>query len=334
MQDTDALAPPELAAFKPVAYLHLKATVLLLFTLALTLGAALYLLYARGVFEPVQHLVLLANDSEGVSVGMDMTFSGIPIGRVQRIELAPDGNARILIDVPRKDAHWLRESSIFTLVRGLVGGTTIKAYSGILDDPPLFADGAGSVVERSVLRGDATAELPQVLAMAREILANVERLTAQDAPLSGALADLHALTQRMQGQDGVLSVLLGSAQQARQITSLLASAQTLLQRTEQLLARADRQVFDANGLLPQVQAALAQTTGEITTLLGQVRHSLTRMDAVLAEAQAVGANARGATQDLDVLRAEVESNLRHLEDMLGELQGKWPFARQPTLQLP
>jgi len=327
-------SPPELAALKPVAHLQLKAALLLLCTLALVLGAALYLLHARGVFEPVQRLVLIADDSEGVSVGMDMTFSGIPIGRVQRIELAPNGNARILIDVPRKDAHWLRESSVFTLVRGLVGGTTIKAYSGILDDPPLFHDLA-TEAERSVLRGDATAELPQVLALAREILANVERLTAQDAALSGTLADLHALTQRMRGPHGVLGALIGNAQDAGKITRLLGSTEAIMQRSEGLLARAERQMFDADaGLVAQLHASVAQTTQEVSALLHDTRASLAQINAVLAEAQAVGANARAATQDLDALRAEVEGNLRRLEDMLGNLQGKWPFARPPDLKLP
>jgi phospholipid/cholesterol/gamma-HCH transport system substrate-binding protein len=140
---------------RPVAHLELKAIALMVFTLALIVGSALYLLYARGAFEPTQTLVLTADDSEGVVVGMDMTFSGFPIGRVRRIELAPEGNARIVIDVSRKDAHWLRVSSIFTLVRGMVGGTNIRAYSGMLEDAPL-PDGA----VRPVLRGDATAEIP------------------------------------------------------------------------------------------------------------------------------------------------------------------------------
>ncbi len=68
-------------------------------------------MYARGAFEATQTLVLATDDSDGVVVGADLTFSGFPIGRVQRIELAPDGRARVIIDVPKKDAHWLRTSS-------------------------------------------------------------------------------------------------------------------------------------------------------------------------------------------------------------------------------
>src|ERR1043165_8878834 len=122
--DDDA-APP------PVPHLELKAALLLALFAALVLGTALYLLYARGAFEAKQRLVLVAEESEGVRVGMDLPFSGFPIGRVRRIELAPDGSARIIVDVPQEDAHWLRQSSVFTLVRGLVGGATLKAYSGV-----------------------------------------------------------------------------------------------------------------------------------------------------------------------------------------------------------
>jgi phospholipid/cholesterol/gamma-HCH transport system substrate-binding protein len=119
---------PELPA--PVKHLELKAALLLGFMLVLVTASVLYLMYARGAFEQTQRLVLMADNSEGVAVGMDMTFAGFPIGRVRRIELAEDGRARILVDVPNKDARWLRQSSVFTLERGLVGGTRIRAFSG------------------------------------------------------------------------------------------------------------------------------------------------------------------------------------------------------------
>src|SRR5512145_1003109 len=97
--------------------LEAKAALLLGLFAALVAATVLYVLYARGSFEATQRLVLVADDSERVRVGMDMTFSGFPVGRVRRIELAADGSARIVIDVPVKDARWLRESSVFTLSR-------------------------------------------------------------------------------------------------------------------------------------------------------------------------------------------------------------------------
>lgn len=315
-------------SLRPVAYLELKAAMLLLFTLALIVGSGLYLLYARGAFEPTQTLVLTADDSEGVVVGMDMTFSGFPIGRVRRIELAETGNARIVVDVAQKDAHWLRESSVFTLVRGVVGGTNIRAYSGILTDPPLPA---GAV--RPVLRGDATAEIPQLMASARELLGNLNALTAQDAALGSSLTNVQALTQRLNGPGGALGVLMGNEADARKIITTLERTNTLLARLDGLAKQADRQVFGENGkdaLVPDLRASV----GQLNALLAETRNSLKKVDAVLVEAQAIGANTREATTDLGALRADVESNLRKVESLVNEIQRKWPFARDTEIRLP
>ena len=315
-------------SLRPVAYLELKAAMLLLFTLALIVGSGLYLLYARGAFEPTQTLVLTADDSEGVVVGMDMTFSGFPIGRVRRIELAETGNARIVVDVAQKDAHWLRESSVFTLVRGVVGGTNIRAYSGILTDPPLPA---GAV--RPVLRGDATAEIPQLMASARELLGNLNALTAQDAALGSSLTNVQALTQRLNGPGGALGVLMGNEADARKIITTLERTNTLLARLDGLAKQADRQGLGENGKDPRVPD-LRASVGQLNALLAETRNSLKKVDAVLVEAQAIGANTREATTDLGALRADVESNLRKVEGLVNEIQRKWPFARDTEIRLP
>lgn len=320
--------PPAAELLRPVAHLERKAVALLLFTLVLIVGAGLYLLYARGAFEPTQRLVLTADDSEGVVVGMDMTFSGFPIGRVRRIELAESGSVRILVDVARRDAHWLRSSSVFTLVRGLVGGTAIKAYSGILTDPPLD-DGA----ERPVLRGDATAEIPQLMSSVRQLLDNLNAMTAQDSALGGAMANVRTLTERLNAPGGALGVLMGNEADAKKILTTLERTNQLLARIDGMAAKADKQVFGAAGdpgLVPEVRAAVVQLGG----LLADARQSLTQVDAVLAEAQAVGANAREATTDLGALRAEVESSLRKVESLVNEINRKWPFARDTELKLP
>ena len=78
----------EAAHETPVRNAEFKAAVLLVLMVLLVAGAAVYLMYARGAFESTQRLVLEADDSEGVVVGMDVTFAGFPIGRVRRIELS------------------------------------------------------------------------------------------------------------------------------------------------------------------------------------------------------------------------------------------------------
>lgn len=92
----------------PITHAGAKTVALIVMTLLLLGGFVLYVKYARGVFEETQGLVLLAENSEGVTTGMDMTFSGFVIGRVRRIELGDDGKAHIHLDIPIKDARWKR----------------------------------------------------------------------------------------------------------------------------------------------------------------------------------------------------------------------------------
>lgn len=300
------------------ANVEFKAVLLLVLMTSLIVGFLLYVMYARGVFESTQRLVLVSDDSEGVIVGMDMTFSGFPIGRVQRVELAPDGKARILIDVPHKDAKWLRTSSIFTMERGLVGDTRIRAYSGILSDPPLPPD-----AERTVLRGDTNAEIPRLVATARSLLENLETMTGSDSSINTGLANFQTATSRLNGRYGLLGGALGSDEEAKKVIAALDRLNTLLSKT-------DQRVFGKQGLVDDVQATVVQ----LNNVLGDARTTLKNVDAVLAEAQAVGANARIATDDLGTLRAEVEASLRKVTTLVDEVNRKWPFARATEIKLP
>lgn len=323
----------------PIPHLELKARLLLVVMVALVAAAIGYLMYARGAFERTQSVVLIADDSEGISVGMNMTFSGFPIGRVGRIELSKEGNARIIVNVSQKDAHWLRESSVFTIESGLVGGTKIRAFTGVLSDP-LLPDGA----ERKVLRGDAAAEIPRMVASVRELVNNLGALTGPDAPLNKSLANLQLAAQKLNGPRGAIGVLLGNETDARQLSQALARSNALLARldglvlkadgiavrTDGMIARADEQVFGADGLVRETRDTVVQ----LNDLLADARNSLKKVDAVLVEAQAIGANTREATTDLGSLRGEVEASLRKVESLINEVNRKWPFARDAEIKLP
>lgn len=313
------------AASPPAANLEFKAVLLLALLLLLIAGTVVYLLYARGAFEASQRLVLIADNSEGVTVGMDLTFSGFPIGRVRRIELAADGVARIIIDVPRKDAHWLRQSSVFTLTRGLLGNTALKAFSGILSDPPL-PDGA----ERKALIGDATAEIPRLVADMRELVSNLKALSAADSSLAASLGNVRDVTEKLKGPRGALGMLLGNEADAKKLVTALDRTNALLARVDGLAAKADAQAFGPEGLVPEARAAIVQLNAALT----DARTSLKKVDAILEDAQVAAGNARNATTNLAALRAEVDTSLRKVSRMIDEVNRRWPFARDPKLKLP
>jgi phospholipid/cholesterol/gamma-HCH transport system substrate-binding protein len=309
-----AVAAAELRAIR---HLEVKAA-LLLIAFVLMLGAATaYLLYARGVFEPKQTVVLMTDDAEGVTIGMDMTFAGFPIGRVARTELAQDGQVRIVLDVPSKDAKWLRTSSVVTLEKGIVGGAKLKAFTGVMDDPPL-TDGA----QLLVLRGDITAEIPKVVSQVQEVLGNVSQLTDASGALGRTLADLQTVSGKLSGQQGVLGGVMGNETDAKKLVQTIDSANALLAKLNTLSGKADSQVFGQQGVLTGAQ----QTVRELNGLLAEARESLKKVDQVLADAGVISGNAKDASADLGALRSEVDASLRKVDRLIAELNRKWPFA--------
>ncbi|XYJ12433.1 MlaD family protein [Telluria sp. B2] len=292
------------------AHVERKAMILLVVVAALIVAFILYVMYARGVFEPTQKLILETDNSEGVIPGMDMSFAGFPIGRVRLVDLAKDGKVNIVIDVSKEDAKWLRTSSVFTLERSVVGETRIRAFTGLLEDPPL-PDGA----RRPVLRGDVTAEIPGLVATARSLLNNLESMTAEGSSISGSLENIQTVTGRLSGKYGLLGGALGDDEAAKFVQTL--------QRVDALLAKTDQRLYGRKGMVEDAQAAVVELQG----VLQDARATLKRVDAVLVEAQAVGANARVATDDLGALRGEVDASLRKVNRLVDEVNRKWPFGR-------
>jgi phospholipid/cholesterol/gamma-HCH transport system substrate-binding protein len=168
--------------------------------------------------------------------------------------------------------------------------------------------------ERPALRGDATAELPQVLSSAKDVLNNVAAITAAEGELRATLANLRDVSERIKSRD------------ADKVTAALDRANSLLARLDAMTAKADTQVFGPEGVMKEARATVRQ----LNQLLADTRASLKKVDAVLVEAQGTASNVRGATQDLPRLRADVEANLHKIEGMIDQLNRKWPFSRGET----
>jgi phospholipid/cholesterol/gamma-HCH transport system substrate-binding protein len=214
--------------------------------------------------------------------------------------------------------RWLRVSSVFTVERSIVGETRIRAYSGILTDPPL-PEGA----RRTVLRGDAAAEIPRLMSTARTLLENLETMTRDGSPINHSLVNIDKVTGTLGGKYGLLGGALGGDEQAKKLMQTLDGI-------NRLLAKTDQRVFAKGGVMDDSQAAVVA----LRHVLEDARASLQKVDAVLVEAQAVGANARVATQDLGSLRGEVDASLRKVNRLVDELNRKWPFAKKTEIKLP
>lgn len=319
--------------------LGVKVGMLLAVTILVAIAFVVYVLFARGVFEQTQRVILIADNAEGVRVGMDLTFAGFPVGTVRSIRLRDDGKVRISVRVPLSEAKWLRQSSVFVLDVPLVGAAKLRAYSSNLKDPPLEHR-----AERAVLRGDTADEIPRMVASLRAVLGNLDQITDTGSNLQESIKNARTVSERMAGRYGVLAGMLGGEEHARKViasidraNALLASLGGISLKLDSVLSKADQRVFGRGGVVDETQKAVTQANA----ILGQVRESLKQVDAILANAQAASENAkaasgniRAATTDLAALRAEVEASLRKVAQLIDEINRKWPFERDTRIKLP
>src|SRR5581483_2802691 len=312
--------------------LGIKVGMLLAFTIMLIGGFILYVLYERGTFEETQRLRLYADNAEGITVGTDLTFAGFPIGRVRRITLREDGKVRISVRVPVSEAKWLRESSVFVIDVPLVGAAKLRVITANLQDPPL-----ADLAERPVLRGDTAQEIPRMVATLRSVLENIEEMTKAGGSVQATLGNVRAVSERLAGKRGALAAVLGSEEDAQKIVetveranALLASVSGVSKRLDELLAKTDQRVYGEGGMMDATQRAV----GQANALLGEVRESLKKVDAILADAQVVSGNAKSASADLAGLRAEVDASVRKIGGLIDDINRKWPFERKTDIKLP
>jgi phospholipid/cholesterol/gamma-HCH transport system substrate-binding protein len=242
----------------------------------------------------------------------------LPSGACNRIELSPDGNVRILVDVPRTDAHWLRQiQRLHHGTRRLVGSTrSLRLLSGVLTDPPL-PDGAERRVLRRRCHGRGAACLSEC---ARDLLARTcTQMTAADSRIErqpGPRAHDHERDSRgPQRRAGPAAGQRGGRPQADQHT--LDRVNALLARIDGLAAKADTQVLGRPRRDPETRATVVQLNAPARPTRAP---ALKKVDAVLQEAQTIAVNTREGTADLAALRAEAESSLRKVEHLVNEDQ--------------
>lgn len=322
-----------------VKHLGVKVGLLLTLLPIVAVGLVVYALYARGLFERTQALTLIAQDADGVVEGMPIMFSGFPIGQVSSMALDDLGRVRIKARINRKDARWLRVSSVFSLEKQFIGSAKIRVISTRLQDAELPA---GS--ERPLLSSDTAQDIPQVIARANNILQSVDDIVRPDSVFNQALANLRSVTERMAGEYGMLSGVTGSPEQAKKLldavdafTGLLASLRGVTMRADSVLAKTDDRMFGQEGLMDEGKKSIIQ----LNAILAQAHENLKKADAVLATAQAgtaefkdAAGNVKNATTDLGALRAEVDDSLRKVNGLIDQINRKWPFARAREIKVP
>jgi phospholipid/cholesterol/gamma-HCH transport system substrate-binding protein len=312
--------------------LGLKVGFLVVLIAGVSVVFLIYVLFTHGVFDQSRNFILVSSNAEGISVGMPITFSGFPIGKVNSIRLEKNGEAQIEIRIPEKNRGWLREGSQFILERPIVGASKIKVLTSNFETPVLQERS-----KQNLIIGDASAEIPEIIDRAKRILIQIEALVNKESSLSRSLLKMETLFGKMIGEYGILEGILGSRKRAKQITdslehlnSIFESIDEVTEKGKVLLEKTEIQVFGKDGIISQVDRSIYDIQG----LLQALRGILNKTDSVLDDAKSIGSNLKESTKDVDLLRKEIETNLRQIEHLIKEIREYLPVSESPEIRLP
>jgi phospholipid/cholesterol/gamma-HCH transport system substrate-binding protein len=231
-------------------------------------GFILYALYARGTFEATQRLTLVSDNAEGVSLGMDLTFSGFPIGRVVRISLADDG--------PR--AHRAGGAT-----KGCEDGCASRASSPWSAassggaDPGFQRQPAGpAAARRGRAPGAARRHPGRDPAHGGDAEEHAREHRADDRPggsLQASLGNLRTSTERLGGRHGALGAVLGNDEDAKKVVAAIETRECAPASMSGVVAKTDQRVLGPGGVVEGTQRAVNQAND----ILGELRESLKRV---------------------------------------------------------
>jgi phospholipid/cholesterol/gamma-HCH transport system substrate-binding protein len=257
------------------------------------LFAATFLLAGRALLEPRDsYRIRFSSKStsfSGLTVGSDVTYSGLQIGRVESLDVAADDVSVIAVGISVKSGTPIAEDSIARLgSQGITGmkyvdisrgspgkrlrkpGELVPAGDSVLDT---LTDQAVAITQKldtllvqlqAMTGAKAQTSMQQILDETSGILtdnrANIAAIVRNAAHSSGQLTELTAAaTQLVRGTDGLLAELRLTAAELRRTLGPQGEAAKTLQGVQKLVDAA--------------QWLTTRSQGDIAVILRHVRDS-------------------------------------------------------------
>lgn len=258
-----------------------------------------YVAYKKGVFETELAYVLSSKSGDNLTEGMPVVFSGFKIGRVDSLELNPDGLVIVKIKVPQRHTRWLRQGSVFVLEKPLIGAARIIVATADLKSPALPESVVSQIVEVN--------DINEAIKSVKPILEKIYGITYNIESLTSTLAD----------PGGDMNKILRNAKNASE------QIDGILKKVDAMSAKTDERLYGADGVLVQVQTILIELTGK-----------LRKLDPVLENINKISVEATDVTKDMKSLRQDIDSMLDEVNTMLKNIDALIPFKKEPQTKLP
>lgn len=282
-----------------------KVGVFVVITTLLILTSVLYIAYSKGFFSKEDTFTISSKSGEELTEGMPVYFSGFKIGRIEKLELSDQGVVLVKIRIPDQHVKWIKSSSIFSINKPLIGSSKLIVTTPNLNSPALSSQNIPEIVRIDNI--DETIKRVQpTLEKVDKVVSNIEKITANLAK-----------------KDSIVEMVVGDPESARSIRESIKTTQGILAKVDTLLAKTDDQVYGSDGVLLLVRK-----------ILKDFILKLEKMNTALDNVTKMSSDATDSTKDLKLLRAEIDSTVNAIGNLVNEIDKKIPFKKEPEIKLP
>jgi len=312
--------------YKTVQY---KVGLFVILTVLCIVGALLVVAYKKDIFADLIQFRLESDSGEGLTTGMPVLFSGFEIGKVDSLELSDEGRVLITITVPHKHIRWVREGSTFTLERPLVGSPRIIVKTSDPSSPPLSRE---KVVPIKMVDdiNEIIKKAQPLVEKIQSVADNLDRLTAEEGELQGIVSDTRRITKTLAEKKTLLEMMTGDRKGQEAVMRAVEQAAAAAEGVNTTIAQVRKVIENADESLLGERGSLAT----INRILLDLETKVKRLDALIENAITISADLQGGTQDIFLLRKEVDTTLSSVRALIQEVRNNLPFDQKKEIPLP
>ncbi len=306
-----------------------KVGLFIVLTLLTVAAAALFVAYKKDLFADLARFHLESDSGEGLTTGMPVLFSGFEIGKVASLELSEKGKVLITVTVSQKHTRWIREGSTFTLEKPLVGSPRIVVKTDDPAAPPLSEEKVVSIHTVDDIN-EIIKKAQPLVERVQSVADNLDRMTAEGSELQGIIADTRRMTRMLSEKKSLLEMATGDKRgqetvmrTIEQAANAAAGINATIAQVRSVIERADDAVLGDRGAL-----------ATLNRILINLEEKMKRLDALVDNLVTMSSDLQGSTQDIAILRKEVDETVSSVRILIQDLRNSLPFEQKKEIQLP
>ncbi|WP_078119243.1 MlaD family protein [Thiosocius teredinicola] len=294
----------------------------------------------RELFDPGEPLRLVLPDEGlyGLTEGAKIEVLGTEAGKIQRIVIEPDQKIHAMARLSASMVPFVRGDSeaIIRKTFGVAGDSYVEITRGtgepmdweyaVLTARPDRAptDSIGEIMED--VRSRVIPILEQTERTMTALADLTERLADPEGDLQGVLADINAVTGRIERGEGTLGSLLSDEGTAKELEALLLSANKAvdqlgpileeLQKTAQQVTSLSRSINAQSKDLPEISASVKSVMASLDVVMADLKKTSPELPKITRDISA-------STANIPVLLGMTQQTLSELEGLLRQLRNSW-----------